>query len=76
MSWIRSIVPKKGDSSNPSNYCPIALFSCFSGASQAILNGIVLKHLSASDVSHRMHGFHTGRSSGNFTSQVIPDDRL
>ncbi len=35
-------VPKKGDCSNPSNYCPTALTSCLSKAFESILNKKIL----------------------------------
>ena len=40
-------VPKKGDRSNPSNYHPIALISCFSKAFEFVLNKKIMRQLSA-----------------------------
>ncbi len=57
------LVPKKGDRSNPSNYRPIALLSCFSKAFETILNRKMLKHLSAPNLSDRQYGFLKGRST-------------
>ncbi len=62
-------VPKKGDQSNPSNYPPIALLSCFSKAFESILNRKIQKHLSTSDLlSDRQYGFRKGRSTGDLLS--------
>ncbi len=59
-------VPKKGDSSNSSNYCFIALLSCLSKAFETILNRKFHKHLSASNLlSDRQYGFRKGRSTGD-----------
>ncbi len=58
-------VPKKSDRSNTSNYCPIALLSCLSQASEVVLNRKVLKHLSASILSYHQYGFCKGRSTGD-----------
>ncbi len=65
-------VPKKGDCSNPSNYCPIALLSCLSKAFESILNRKIQKHLSTSDLlSDRQYEFRKGRSTGNLLSLLI-----
>ncbi len=59
-------VPKKGDRSNPSNYRPIALYSCFSKVFESILNRKILKHLSTSNLlSDRQCGFRKERSTGD-----------
>ncbi len=61
-------VPKKGDRSNPSNYCPIALLSCLSKAFESILNWKKTL-LSTSDLlSDRQYGFCKGRSTGDLLS--------
>ncbi len=61
-------VPKKGDCSNPSNYRPIAIFSCLSKASESILNQKTQKHLSTADLlSDRHYGFRKGLSTGNLS---------
>ncbi len=59
-------MPKKGDRSNPSNYCPIALLSCLSKASETILNNWFLKHLSSFNLlSDHQYGFRKKRSTGD-----------
>ncbi len=59
-------VPKKGDCSNPSNYHPIALLSCFSKAFETILNRKILKYLSAFNLlSNHQYGFCKGHSTGD-----------
>ncbi len=59
-------MPKNGDRSNFSDYCPIALLSCLSKAFESILNLKIQKHLSTSDLlSDRQYGFHMGRSTGD-----------
>ncbi len=66
-------VPKKGDRSNPSNYRPIAFFSCLSKAFESILNRNIQNHLSISDfLSDRQYGFRKGRSAGHLLS--LPTD--
>ncbi len=61
---IKQSVPKKGDRSNPSSYCPIALISCLSKAFETILNRKFLKHLSSFNLlSDHQYGFRKGRSS-------------
>ncbi len=62
--------PKKGDSSNPSRYRPIALLSCLSKAFETILNMIILKHLSYSNLSDNQNGFQKGRSTGDLLAFV------
>ncbi len=60
------LVHKKGDGSNPSNYCPIAFLSCLSKAFETILNTKILKHLSASNLlSNHHYGFHKGNFIGD-----------
>ncbi len=62
-------VPKKGDRSNPSNYCPIALLSCLSKAFESILNRKIQKHLSTPNLlSDRQYGFRKWRSTGDLLS--------
>ncbi len=62
-------VPKKGGRSNPSNYRPIVLLSCFSKDCESILNRKIQKHLSTSDLlSDRQYGFRKGRSTGDLLS--------
>ncbi len=62
-------VPKKGDRSNPSNYCPINLLSCLFKAFESILNWKNQKHLSTSALlSDCQYGFHKGRSTGDLLS--------
>ncbi len=59
-------MPTKGDRSNPSNYRPIALFSCLSKAFEIILNKKFLKHLSSfSLLSDHQYGFRKGPSTGD-----------
>ncbi len=59
-------VPKKGDRSNPSNYCSIALLSCLSKDFGTILNKWLLKHLSSFKLlSDRQYGFHKEHSTGD-----------
>ncbi len=58
--------PKKGDRSIPSNCRPTALLSCLSKAYETILNRMILKHLSATNLlSDRQYGFRRGRSTGD-----------
>ncbi len=62
-------MPKKGDSSNPSNYRIRALLSCSTKAFESILNRKIQKHLSTSDfLSDRQYGFRKGRSIGDLLS--------
>ncbi len=59
-------VPKKGDSSNPSNYHPIASISCLSQAFATIFNRKFFRHLSSfSLLSGQQYGFRKGRSTGD-----------
>ncbi len=59
-------LPKKDDSSNPSNYRPIALISCLSKAFETNLNKKFLKHLSSFNLlSDRQYRFRKGRSIGD-----------
>ncbi len=63
------LVPKKGDSSNLSNYRPIALISSLCKAFKTILNRKFLKHLSSSTpLSDHQIGFRKGR----FTGDLLP----
>ena len=60
-------VPKKGDRSNPSNYCHIALISYLSKAFESVLNEKIMSHLSAHNfLSDCQYGFRKGRSIGDF----------
>ena len=59
-------VPKKGDCSNSSNYCPITLISCLSKAFDPVLNKKIMRHLSAHNLlSDCQYGFRKGRSTGD-----------
>ncbi len=61
--------PKKGDRSNPSSYCPIALPYCLSKAFESILNRKTQKHLSSSDLLYGpQYEFRKGRSIGYILS--------
>ena len=61
-------VPKKGDHSNPSNYCPIALICCLSKAFEFVLNEKIMGHLSAHNLlSDCQYGFRKGQ----FTSDLL-----
>ncbi len=60
-----SMCLRKCDRSTPSNYRPIALFSCLSEAFESILNRKIQKHVSTSDLlSELQNGFRKQRSSG------------
>ncbi len=59
-------VRKKGDRSNPSNYRPIALHSCFSKVFETFLNRKIFKHLSTPNLlSDRQYVFRKGRPTGD-----------
>ncbi len=59
-------VSKKGDRSNPSNYCPVALLSCLSKAFETILNKWFLKLLTSLNFpSDRQYCFRKERSTGD-----------
>ena len=52
---------KKGDCSNPSNYCPIALISSYGKFLKFILNRKIFKHLSLHNLlSNVCHGLYQG----------------
>ncbi len=58
--------PKKGDRSDPSSYCPIALISWLSKAFETILNRKFLNNLSSFNLlSDHQYGFRKGRSTGD-----------
>ena len=62
-------VPKKGDHSNPSNYCPIAFISCLSKLFESLLSRKIQGHLSAHNLlSDHQYGFQSGCS----TSDPLP----
>src|SRR6201990_1638878 len=62
-------VPKKGDPSQPSNYCPISLTSVLSKVFESILNRKIWNHLNTSNlISDRQYGFRKERSTGDHLS--------
>ncbi|CAK1586323.1 unnamed protein product [Parnassius mnemosyne] len=67
-SWKTALVhpiPKKGDSSDPSNYRPIAITSFFSKVMETIINSQLMRYLEDHQlISHRQYGFCRGRSAG------------
>ena len=59
-------VPKKGDHSNSSNYCPIALISCLSKACKSAHIKEIMRHLSAYNIlSNCQYGFWKDWSTGD-----------
>ena len=61
----------KGDQSNPSNYCPIALTSTIAKVFKTLLNFHNLKHIeSNSDLSDHLYGFCKARSTGDHLSYL------
>ena len=64
-------VPKKGDLSNPSNYCPIALTSTIAMVFESLLNCHILKHLESNSLlSDHQYGFRKARSTGDLLSYL------
>ena len=64
-------VPKKGSSSNPANYRPIALTSLLSKTMESIINQQILKHLESNClISDHQYGFRKARSTGDLLSYV------
>src|ERR1700755_3178855 len=62
-------VPKKGDSSQHSNYRPISLTFVLSKFFESILNRKIWKHLNSSKlISDRQYGFRKKRSTGDLLS--------
>ena len=68
-SWKHALVqpvPKKGDCSNPSNYCPIALTSVVAKVFETLLNSHFIKHLESNNLlSDHQFGFRKARSTGD-----------
>ena len=64
-------VPKKGDCSNPSNYCPIALTSAVAKVFETLLNSHFIKHLESNNLlSDHQYGFRKARSAGDLLSYL------
>ena len=65
-SWKHALVqpvPKKGDHSNPSNYCSIALTLAVAKVFETLLNYHFIKHLKSNNLlSGHQYGFHKARS--------------
>ena len=74
VSWKHAHVvpiPKKGDSSDPANYRPIALTSVLSKVMEAVINDHLLSFLEASaSLSDHQYGFRHGRSTGDLLTYV------
>lgn len=68
-AWRTALVhpiPKKGDSSNPSNYRPIAITSLLSKIMESIINDQLLRYLEEHLLlSDRQYGFRRRRSAGD-----------
>ena len=73
-SWKHALVqpvPKKGDRSNPSNYCPIALTSAVAKVFETLLNSHFIKHLESNNLlSDHQYGFRKARSTGDLLSYL------
>ena len=69
-SWKHALVqpvPKKGDLSNPSNYCPNALTSAVAKVFEILFNSHFIKHLEFNNLlSDHQYGFHKARPTGTF----------
>jgi Reverse transcriptase (RNA-dependent DNA polymerase)/Endonuclease-reverse transcriptase len=64
-------IPKKGDSSCPSNYRPIALISVLSKVMEKVINVQLLSYLeSAKLISDHQYGFRKNRSTGDVLAYV------
>ena len=64
-------VPKKGDCSNLSNYCPIALTSAIAKVFETLLNSRFIKHLKSNNLlSDHQYGFCKARSTGDLLSYL------
>ena len=62
---------KKGDRSNPSNYCPIALTSAVAKVFETLLNSVFIKHLKSNNLlSDHQYGFRKARSTGDLLSYL------
>ena len=72
-SWKYALVqhvPKKGDRSNPSNYCPIALTSGVAKVFEILLNSH-FKHIESNNLlSDHQYGFRKARSTGDHLSYL------
>ncbi|CAH2041149.1 unnamed protein product, partial [Iphiclides podalirius] len=68
-TWKAALVhpiPKKGNSSDPSNYRPIAITSLLSKIMETIINCQLLRYLEEHQlISDRQYGFRRGRSAGD-----------
>ncbi|MBF2463471.1 reverse transcriptase family protein, partial [Listeria welshimeri] len=68
-SWKVALVhpiPKKGDSTDPSNYRPIAITSILSKVMEQVINAQLLGYLEDHQlISDRQYGFRHGRSAGD-----------
>ena len=61
----------KGDQSNPSNYCPIALTSTIAKVFKTLLNLYILKHIESNSLlSDHLYGFCKARSTGDHLSYL------
>ena len=64
-------VPKKGDCSNPSNYCPITLTSAAAKVFETLLNSHFIKHLESNNLLlDHQYGFRKARSTGDLLSYL------
>ena len=72
-SWRHALVQPipKGDSSNPSNYCPIALTSSVAKVFETLLNSHFIKHFESNNLlSDHQYGFCKARSTGGLLSYL------
>ena len=73
-SWKHVLVqpvPKKGDRSNPSNYCPIALTSAVAKFFETLLNSHFIKHFESNNLlSDHQYGLRMARSTRDLLSYL------
>ncbi|XP_013173125.1 PREDICTED: RNA-directed DNA polymerase from mobile element jockey-like, partial [Papilio xuthus] len=73
-SWKTAIIhpiPKKGDSSNPSNYRPIAITPLFSKVMETTINCQLMRYLEEHQlISDRQYGFRQRRSAGDLLAYL------
>ena len=64
-------IPMKGDRSNPSNYCSIALTSTITKVFETLLNWHIMKHIESNSLlSDNQYGFLKARSTCDLLSYI------